>query len=142
MASGVYNRFKANLMKGLVDLQGSGSHTVNAALVSSSYTFNADDNYWTGIATLYEVSGTNYVANGSALTTKTVTQDNGNDLAYFDADDVTWASSTITARFAILYDATLNTKDLIAAFDFGSNQSSSNGNFTIQWNASGIISLT
>ncbi len=142
MASGVFNRFKANLMKGLVDLNGSGAHSVYCGLVTSSYTFNADDNYWTGISTLYETSGTAYVAGGSALTSMTVTQDDSNNLAYFDAADVTWAASTITARFAILYDATLISKDLIVAFDFGSNQSSSNGNFTIQWNASGIISLT
>lgn len=141
MASGVFNRFKANLLKGLVDVAGSGSHVVNVGLVSSSYTFDPDHNYWTQISTLYEVSGTNYVANGNTLANKTVTQDNSADVGYFDADDTTWASSTITARFAIIYDSTLTTKDLIAAIDFGSNQSSSAGNFTIQFNASGIIQL-
>ncbi len=141
MASGVYNRFKANLLKGLVDLSGSGSHVVNVGLLSSSYAFNADHNVWTALSTLYEVSGTGYTANGQALANKAVTQDDTDDEGVFDADDTTWASSTITAQFAILYDATLNTKDLICAIDFGSNQSSSNGNFTIQWHAEGIINI-
>lgn len=141
MASGVFNRFKTNLLKGLVDVAGSGSHVVNVGLVSSSYVFNADHNVWTQISTLYEVSGTGYVANGAALANKTVTQDDSDDEGVFDADDTTWASSTITAQFAIIYDATLITKDLIAAIDFGSNQSSSNGNFTIQWHSEGIINI-
>ena len=141
MSSGIYNRFKANLMKGLVDLAGSGSHAVYAALLTASHSFNADHNYWTTISG-NETSGTAYVAGGSVLTTKTVTQDDSNDRGAFDADDVTWAASTITASFCVLYDNTLSTKDLIACFDFGSPQSSSSGNFTIQWHANGIILLT
>lgn len=141
MASGIFNRFKANLFKGLVDVAGSGSHTVNVGLVVNTYTFNADHNVWTEISTLHEASGSGYTTNGQALANKSVTQNNGSDLAYFDADDTTWAASTITARFAIVYDATLITKDLIACYDFGSDQSSSSGNFTIQWNASGLIQL-
>lgn len=141
MASGIYNRFKANLFKGLVDLAGSGSHVVNVALLTSSHSFDADHNYWTTISG-NETSGTAYSAGGQALTTKTITQDNSNDRAAFDGDDTTWSSSTITAAFAVLYDNTLTTKDLICCFDFSGNQSSSSGNFTIQWHANGIILLT
>lgn len=140
MASGVYNRFKTNLLRGLVDLGGSGSHLVYVALLTSSHAFNADHNYWTTISA-NEVSGTGYTANGQALANKAVTQDDTDDEGVFDADDTTWASSTITARFAVLYDNTLTTKDLICCFDFSSDQSSSNGNFTIQWAAEGIINI-
>lgn len=141
MADTAYNRFKTNLLKGLVDFGGSGSHIVNVALLTSSYTINADNNYFTGLQALYETSGTGYSAGGSALANKSVTQDDTDDEGVFDADDVTWSTSTITARYAVLYDATLTTKDLICIFDFGSNQSSSAGNFTIQWASEGIINI-
>lgn len=140
MASGVYNRFKTNLLRGLVDLAGSGSHIVNVGLLNSSHSFNADHNYWTTISG-NEVSGTGYSAGGQALTGKTVTQDDTDDEGVFDADDTTWSSSTITAAHAALYDNTLTTKDLICSFDFSGNQSSSNGNFTIQWHSEGIINI-
>ena len=140
MASIVYNRFKTNLLKGLVDFSGSGSHSVFVALLTSSYTPNADHNYWTTISGS-ETSGAGYVAGGMVLGNKSVTQDDTDDEGVFDADDTTWTTSTITAFYAALYDNTLNTKDLICLIDFGSNQSSSAGNFTIQWNAQGIINL-
>lgn len=140
MASGVYNRFKANLLKGYVDVDGSGSHVMNVALLDSNYTFNADHNIWTQISG-DEVSGTGYTAGGQAIANTTATQDDTDDEGVFDGDDVTWSSSTITARFAIVYDNTLTNKDLVCAFDFGSDQSSSSGDFTIQWNAEGIINI-
>lgn len=141
MANTIYNRFKANLMKGLVDLAGSGSHSVYVALLDSNYTIDADHNIWTQING-DEVAGTGYVANGKELTGKTVTQDDSNDRAAFDATDTTWAASTITARYAVLYDNTLVTKDLICVFDFSTDQSSSSGNFTLQYHANGILLLT
>lgn len=140
MASLVYNRFKKNLFAGLVDLDGSGSHVIKVALLTSSYTPDADHNIWTEISG-DEVSGDGYTAGGATLANKTVTQDDVNDKGYFDADDVTWANSTITARYAVLYDDTLINKDLLCVFDFVSDQSSSSGDFTISWNASGIVEI-
>ena len=52
---------------------------------------------------------------------------------------------TITARHAVIYDdagATNAQKALIGYVDFGSDQSSTNGNFTITWDATGIARLT
>lgn len=140
MANTVYNRFKTNLLKGYVDLAGSGSHTIMVALLTNAYTINADHNYFTTVSGS-ETSGTGYSAGGTALTTKTVTQDDSDDEGVFDADDTTWGSSTITARYAVLYDNTLTTKDLICVFDFSSDQSSSSGNFTLQYNSEGIINI-
>ena len=112
-------------------------------LVTSAYTPNIDTHAFRSAVT-GEVSGTNYTAGGKALTTKSVTQDNTGDAAVFDADPVTWASSTITARGAVLYKDTGNaaTDNLIAYFDFGTDETSSNGDFTITWNASGILTLS
>ena len=138
MADTIYNRFFANIMNKEVDLE---ADTIKVALLSSSYTPNKDHNTWSDVSA-NEITGTGYTAGGATLANKSVTQDDTNDQATFDADDVTWASSTITARYAVLYDDTLTNDDLVAIFDFGSDQSSSSGNFTLQFNSSGIMALS
>jgi len=138
MASGIYNRYKANLMNKEVDME---ADTIKCALLSSSHSFNADNNTWSDISA-NEISGTGYTAGGASLANKSVTQDNTNDKAKFDADNVTWSNATITAHYAVLYDDTLTNDDLIACFDFGSDKSSSSGNFTIEWDSNGIIELS
>ncbi|KKM82274.1 hypothetical protein LCGC14_1321230 [marine sediment metagenome] len=92
-----------------------------------------------------EVTGTGYTATGATLASKTVTYTAGTNKHTLDAADVTWSASTITARIAVIYDstpATDPTRPLISYQDFITDQSSSGGDFTIQWNASGIIEIT
>lgn len=58
-----------------------------------------------------------------------------------DGADVSWASSTLTARGGVLYDdspATSATKPLIGFADFGADVSSSAATFQVTWNAVGI----
>ena len=121
------------------------SDTIKVALFSSSYTPNQDDHdYFNDIST-YEVTGTGYTAGGQALSGKTVTVDKPNNVVVFDANDVTWANSTITARYAVIYDdsgATAAEKALIGYIDLVSDQASNNGNFVIQWDATGILRLS
>lgn len=54
-----------------------------------------------------------------------------------------WASSTITARYLILYkdSGTASTSYLLAQIDFGQNESSSSGNFTVTPPSSGWVSI-
>ena len=131
MASGIYNRFKANLMNKEVDLE---ADAIKVALYNSSHSFTAGDNVYT---VTNEISGTGYTAGGAALASKTVTQA---ATTKWDATDVTWTSATFTAYFAVIYDSTV-TNDLIATIDFGGAQTVSSGTFTIQWHADGIITL-
>src|SRR5262245_18476264 len=112
-------------------------------LVTSSYTPNQDTHTKRSDIT-NEVSGTGYTAGGAASANKTVSADNTDDEGVFDADDLTWASSTITARGAVLYKSrggAASADELLLSFDFGSDKISSNGNFTIQWDAEGILNL-
>jgi len=88
-----------------------------------------------------EITGSAYTAGGAVLTGATATIDTSNDLVTLDATDLTWATSTITARNAVLYDSTITNKNLIACFQFTEDKSSANGDFTIQWNASGLMTL-
>lgn len=118
--------------------------TIKVALVSSSYTPNQDTHdYWDDVST-YEVSGTGYTAGGATLASKAVTYDSGTNVTKFDAADVSWTSSTITARYAVIYlsTGTASTSPLIAYVDFGSDQSSSSGTFQIVWDSAGIFTTT
>lgn len=121
------------------------SDTIKVALLSSSYTPNQDtDDYWDDVST-YQVTGTGYTAGGATLANKSVGYTSGTNVTKFDADDVSWTTSTITARYAVIYDdtpATNATKPLIAYIDFGSDQSSSSGTFSIVWDAAGIFTTT
>lgn len=59
----------------------------------------------------------------------------GTGVFVLDAADPSWENSTITGRRAVVYDdtpATDATKPLICAIDFGQDESSANGSFTIQ----------
>lgn len=137
MASGLYNRVKYNLMKKLVDFS---ADSIKVLLLNNSHSFNPDHNVNTDVNT-NEISGTGYTTGGLALGSQTVTQDDTNDLAYFDAADATWTTSTFTAYHAVLNDVTAS-NNLIASIDFGGAKSVTSGTFTIQWSANGIIRLT
>lgn len=121
------------------------SDSIKVALVGSGYTPNQDTHdYWDDVVA-NEVTGTGYTAGGTALAGKTATYDATSNVIVLDANDVVWASSTITARYAVIYDdsgATNAQKALLGYVDFGSNQSSTNGNFTVTWDATGIIRIT
>ena len=121
------------------------SDDIRVALVTSAYTPNQDtDEFWSDVVA-NEVVGTGYTANGAALANKTLTYTAGTNVNKFDADDVSWPASTITARYAVIYNRTPGsdaTRNLISYVDFGANVSSTNGNFQITWDAAGIATIT
>lgn len=140
MADAIYNSFKRDIMNGSIDLD---SDTIKVMLVTSSYTPDVDAHTKRSDVT-NEVSGTGYSAGGATLANKAVTADNTDNEGVFDADDASWASSSITARGAVLYKSrggASSADELICYFDFGSNYTSTNGTFTITWNAEGILNL-
>lgn len=122
-----------------------GSDTLKVALLTSSYTPNQDTHdYWDDVSA-NEVTGTGYTAGGATLASVTIGYTSGTNVTKFDAADVSWAASTITARYAVIYDdtpGTAATKPLIAYVDFGTDQSSSAGTFTLTWSANGIFTTT
>lgn len=134
MASGIYNRFKANLMNKEVDLE---ADVIRVALMTTSHSFTATDNVFADVSA-NEISGTGYTANGEALANKAVTQA---ATTKFDADDTAWTTATFTTFHAVIYDDTLTNNDLIASIDFGGEQQVTAANFTIAWHTDGIITL-
>ena len=154
MASIVYNIFKTGIMLGSygLDKDIGSTYPVFCALLNNSYTPDADHKYAGEFIGTYEIAGTAYVAGGAALSSPEVTQDDTDDEGVFDAGDALWGTSSITARYGLLYSSTgvgvdangtAHTSDpLICCFDFTSDKSSSEGNFKIQWNAEGILNIT
>ena len=140
MANVVYNGFKAKIMDGSIDLD---TDTIKVALVTSSYTPDIDAHHNYADITSTEVTGTGYTSEGATLATPAVTTDDTDDEGVFDAVDVTWTGSTITARGAVVYKsvATATQSWLICYFDFTTDKSSSAGDFKIQWNSEGILNL-
>jgi hypothetical protein len=137
MASAIFNSFKTKIASGEINL---ASDTIKVMLVESGYSADEDAHEYRDDVT-NEASGTGYVSGGEELLNKTVTQDNTNNRAVFNADDVSWAASSITARGAVIYKDTGNsaTDPLIAYIDFGENKTSSSGTFAINWSASGVL---
>ena len=142
MPSKLYGNFLAKSLNKEVDWD---SDTIKVALVTSSYTPDQDAHDYFDDVVSYEVTGTGYSSGGASLASKTATYDSATNVIVLDAADTTWASSTITARYAVIYDAspsTNATRPLIGYVDFGSDQSSTNGNFTITWDSTGIVRIT
>lgn len=118
---------------------------IKVMLLANTYVAAQDTHDYLDDVVANEVSGTGYTAGGVSLGTKTMTYDGATNKITLDAADVSWSSSTITARFAVIYDNTPSTnatKPLLGYVDFGQDESSSNGTFTIAWNASGIFEIT
>lgn len=137
----ITNFAKLTLIKAGFNLE---TDTIKVALLTSSHTTNIDTQSYFSDVVANEVAATGgYTAGGSALASKATTQNNTADNAMFDAADVTWATSTITARYAVIYKSTgvNSTSAILRIIDFGSNQASSGGDFTIQWDALGILTL-
>jgi len=134
----LFSSFSAKVANKEIDFD---TDTVKVALCTSTYTPNQNTHdYFNDITN--EVSGTGYTAGGATLGTKTVTQ--STTTYTFDAADTVWTTSTITARYAIIYvsTGTSSTSALIGYVDFGADVSSTAGDFTIQWSASGIFTMT
>lgn len=140
MASGLYGVTFLNALKNdlALDLDDTTADRFKVMLVTSVYTpdFGAHD-FKADVTN--EVVGTGYTAGGESLTSVTLTQAAG--VITFDAADVTWASSSITARGAVVYDDSLASDPVICYIDFGSDQTSSSGDFVLSFNASGIFTL-
>lgn len=88
-----------------------------------------------GYSATNEASGTGYTAGGELLTT-TVFTEAVTGSAVYDADDGSWASSTIAnAMAAIGYADALAGNNLIWLSDFVTAVSTTSGTLTVQWTA-------
>lgn len=140
MPNSIYNSFKRDIANGSIDLD---SDTIKLMLVTSTYTPNIDTHAKRSDVT-NEVSGAGYTAGGATLANKSVSINTNTDKSVFDADDVVFSTATITARGAVLYKSrggASSADELICYLDFGSDITSTAGNFNIAFDANGILTL-
>lgn len=111
---------------------------LDIGMVQDGYTPNFDTHdFYADITN--EVAGTGYTAGGQALTGTEITLSGG--VLTWDATDPAWTTSTITDAMGGFIYADLVTDELICLLDFVTAASSSGGTFTIQLNASGILTI-
>lgn len=137
----VYGRALLAALKKEMNLS---TDTLKVMLCTSSYTPDQDAHDYKNDVTA-EVTGTGYTAGGATLAGVALTYDTATNTVKLDADDVSWAGATITARYAVIYDdtpSTAATKPLIAYVDFGADVTSTGGAFAITWDAAGIATFT
>jgi hypothetical protein len=118
-----------------------GTDDIRVLLATASYVANKDHKFVSSITN--ELSATNYVR--KALASKTVTQDDTNDLLVYDAADVLWAAlGTSTPTQAIIFKQVTNDADsrLIACVDLVSPLAANGTDYTVVWSTSGIIRLS
>jgi hypothetical protein len=113
-------------MEAVHNFKNSGGNTFRIALYTNSSSFTAATTAYTSSN---EVSGTNYTAKGNSLTR--VDPTTSSTTAYTDFADSTWSSSTITARGALVYNDSASGDPTVCVLDFGSDKSSSSGDFTV-----------
>jgi len=138
MASFLYLSYLTKLLNGGgVDLD---TDTIRMMLLDDTYVPDQDAHDFKNDLS-GEIAGLGYTARGMALADKTITQDDTNNRTVWDATDVSWPASTLTARYAVLYKDTGvdSTSPLIALIDFGENKSTSISTFTVPFNTDGIL---
>ena len=118
--------FKSELMSALHDFDNPGGNTFKIALYTSSATLGASTTAYS--ATNEVATGGGYTAGGNTLTA--VSPTTSGTTAFVDFADTTWSSSTITANGCLIYNNT-NANRAVVSLAFGSDKSSSNGDFQI-----------
>ena len=122
---------------------GNGASGLKLMLCTSAYTPNQDTDMYKSNVT-NEVVGTGYTSGGVSITSVTVSYNSATNTIKVDGADVNFATSTITSRYAVIYDDTNSTdatKVLLAYIDFETDQISSNGDFKITFDANGIFTI-
>lgn len=166
MASDIYHGTKTGFMDG-----GSGGSVYAAAEMplnligdtigtllgsdDTAYSFAATDGDYVGDifdagTTATEFSGTGYTRADGDHTTPTITEDNTNGRAEYDADDVTFAGlDGDTIQFALVAKqvggdwTTFGDDPLVAFIDSADFPLTTNGgDVTISWDAEGIVHIT
>lgn len=135
-----YQSWQVNTLDGTAVIDWD-TDTIKVALATSTYTPSASTHDFFNDIT-NEVTGTGYTAGGATVGSIAVTESSGT--ATVDGADVTWSqdgSGFTDARYAILYKdtGTATTSPLVGYIDLTTDRNNVDGDFTIEWSASGIF---
>lgn len=118
----VCNSFKSELLAGVHDLT---LDTIKIALFTSSANLDANTTVY---STSGESVGSGYTAGGLVLLSPSIALDGST--AVVDFANAVFSSVSITARGALIYNSSKANR-AIAVYDFGSDKTSTNGDFTV-----------
>jgi len=131
LANGVHNLGSDTFKVGLVD----ETATVPAAATATPRWADFSGN---------EVSGTGYTAGGDELSGTSTAEEDG-VTTFDDTGNVTWSQNgagPTDIYWAILYNDTADNKEAVGFLDMGGPVSLVDGDVSITWNASGILTIT
>lgn len=143
ITSAMTNRFKQDILDG-VHLPG---HTYKVLLIKVGHAGTYDKNT-TAVGTpgtgapstsnvgTDEAAGTGYTSGGATLSGRTIALTA--DVASLDFADGTWATATISAVGAVVYNDTVAGKPALGVFDFGGTITSTAALFTAQIPTAGV----
>ena len=118
--------FKQELLEAVHNFKLSGGSTFKLAMYDNNASFTAATTAYTATN---EVSGTGYSAGGGTLTR--IDPTTSGTTAFTDFDDLTFSTATVTARGALIYNDTAAGDPSVVVLDFGSDKTSTAGDFTI-----------
>ena len=121
--------FKVGLLDGVFDFGTGTTQVFKIALYTAAANLDSTTTAYTS-SNEVSSSGTGYTAGGNTLVVSQVPTSTGTT-AFLDFADSTWSSATITARGALIYLANGTTNPAVCVLDFGSDKTSTNGDFTI-----------
>ena len=131
VTTAVCNTFKTGLLAKIFNFTQTTGDVFKIALYTSSATINRDTTEYT---TGNEVaSGGKYTTAGKALTVGSQTYTLKTSTACVDFANVTWETSTITARGALIYNDSATGDKSVCALNFGGDKTSTSGTFTVQF---------
>lgn len=159
MAATIFTIAKSQILSGDLDFN---AHDIRVMLVMTNNNLSAKAQApsinWldaTSNATLDEFDGSQYTAGGKALANEAVASDTANARGEFDASDVKWTSlgsggaGTRNIKGVLVYKFLTNRTNAstipiaYVTNGFGASGIPANGgDFTIQWNAEGIVQAT
>jgi hypothetical protein len=122
--------FKQQLLEGVHDFRASGGDIFKLALYTNSASFTAATVIYT--STNEVAASGSYAAGGGALTN--IDPTSSGTTAFTDFADLTFTNTTITARGAMIYNTTpahTYVDPSVVILDFGSDKTSTTGDFTI-----------
>ncbi len=125
ITAGIATAFKQALLGGTYDT----ADDLKIALYASTANLGPSTATYTATG---EASGAGYTAGGKSLSGK-VTGGAG-EAVWLDFADISWDSATITARGALIYNAS-KSNAAVAVLDFGADISSSGASFTVEFPA-------
>lgn len=118
--------------------------TIKVALLTA-YAVDQDTHDFFNDVQSTEITGTGYTADGATLASPTRGYTAGTNTLMLDGADTAWTTASFSTTDASIYKdrgGAQTADELISSVDFGGTETVTTGTFTLQWAATGIITLT